>query len=106
MLEEALASGIVVLPPLVVAELVSGAERPADREAIGDLLQDLPVHHTPLEHWIRVGDLRLLLRNKGVEISTPDAHVAQCALDLNALLLSRDKVFREVSRYTSLRLEG
>ncbi|HEX9985992.1 MAG TPA: hypothetical protein VGF69_22210 [Thermoanaerobaculia bacterium] len=51
MLEEALASGIVVLPSLVVAELVSGAERPADREAIGDL--------------------RLLLRNKASRSRRP-----------------------------------
>ena len=33
-LEDALAAGIVILPPLVVAELVSGARRPRDRAAI------------------------------------------------------------------------
>lgn len=49
-LEDALSQGTVVLPPLVVAELISGAARKSDRIAIGELLQELPVHDTPLEH--------------------------------------------------------
>jgi predicted nucleic acid-binding protein len=57
-LEESLEQGLVVLPPLVVAELVSGARRPRDRAAIADLVGDLPWHETPLEHWVRVGELR------------------------------------------------
>lgn len=103
-LEEALARGGVVLPPIVVAELVSGAKRGKDRAAIEDLLADLPVHSTPLGHWIRVGELRRDLSNRGVAVSTPDAHIAQCALDLDAPLLTRDRVFRDIANATRLRL--
>src|SRR5205085_10796471 len=38
-------------------------------------------HETPLEHWINVGNLRRALRQAGVSVTIPDAHVAQCALD-------------------------
>ena len=103
-LEEGLAQGAVLLPPIVVAELISGARRERQRAAIIDLVEDLPVHGTPREHWIRVGDLRRRLAERGVSVSTPDAHVAQCAIDQDAILLSRDAVFRDISKATSLRL--
>jgi predicted nucleic acid-binding protein len=103
-LEDALAQGLVVLPPLVVAELISGAHRPRDRAAIGRLVHDLPLHETPLAHWIRVGELRRRLRERGISVSTPDAHVAQCALDRDAVLLSSDAVFTRIARPVGLRL--
>ena len=104
LLEDALALGSVVLPPIVVAELVSGARKPADRAALIDLLDDLPIHETPRDHWVRVGDLRRRLIEKGQAISTPDAHVAQCALDRDAPLLSSDRVFARITRHAALRL--
>ncbi len=103
-LENALVQGAVVLSPVVVAELVSGARRVQDRKAIADLVQEMPVHETPLAHWIRVGELRRRLKDKGLAVSTPDAHVAQCALDRDALLLSRDMIFRRIARVCPLRL--
>jgi len=103
-LEGALERAAVVLPPLVAAELVSGARRTRERRAISDLLAVLPLHETPLAHWVRVGELRLHLSTRGVSISTPDAHVAQCALDRHAILLARDRIFRSVARHSRLRL--
>lgn len=104
LLEDALSLGSVVLPPIVVTELVSGARKPADRAALAALLTDLPLHETPREHWMRAGELRLLLRGKGHSISAPDAHVAQCALDRDAPLLTRDRMFSTIARYVPLRL--
>jgi predicted nucleic acid-binding protein len=103
-LEDALAQGVVVLPAVVVAELVSGARQPRQRDAIVDLVRDLAVHETSPDHWIRVGDLRRALATKGIAVSTPDAHVAQCALDLGGVLLTRDRVFETIASATSLRL--
>jgi len=104
LLEDALALGTVVLPPIVVAELVSGARKKSDRMALVDLLEDLPIHETPRDHWIRVGELRRRLMEKGNPISTPDAHVAQCALDRDAPFLSRDRAFSTIARHMPLRL--
>jgi predicted nucleic acid-binding protein len=104
LLVDALAQTTVVLPPIVVAELMSGARRRRDRAAIADLVRDLPLHETPVEHWLRVGELRRTLQGLGLSVSTPDAHVAQCALDRSALLLSRDAVFRRITQYCTLRV--
>ena len=103
-LEDALAGGLVVMAPVVIAELVSGAKSERDRRAIADLLDRLPFHETPKSHWMRVGNLRRGMQEKGIAVSTPDAHVAQCALDLEAILLSRDSVFSRIARLFPLRL--
>lgn len=102
-LEDGLLQGAVTLPPIVVAELISGARVAKQQAAISELVHDLPVHDTPVEHWVRVGDLRRQLAEKGIAISTPDAHVAQCAIDLGALLLTRDRVFDRIARHSVLR---
>jgi tRNA(fMet)-specific endonuclease VapC len=103
-LEQALREAAIVVSPIVVAELLSGTLRARDRAAIEDLLREIPTHETPFEHWARVGRLRAELRGRGLSVSTPDAHVAQCALDLDAVLLTRDRVFARVARLTDLRL--
>lgn len=103
-LEEGLAAHIVVLSPVVVAELISGAVRPQERTAITELVRELPLHATPREHWIAVGNLRRELRGRGLSVSTPDAHIAQCALDRQTFLLSRDAIFRKIAELVPLRL--
>lgn len=103
-LEEATARGDVVLPPLVIAELLSGETTIPQRQSIGELLQEYDLHDTPLEHWIRVGELRRKMRRRGINVSLPDAHIAQCALDRDATLLTRDEVFLRIATHTSLRV--
>ncbi len=103
-LEEALAAHIVILSPIVVAELISGTPNPQERRAIEDLVSDLPLHETPWAHWIRVGLLRRRLQNRGLAVSTPDSHIAQCALDRDALLLTRDEVFWKIADSEELRV--
>ncbi|MSP62179.1 MAG: PIN domain-containing protein [Myxococcales bacterium] len=104
LIDDALAEGRVWLPPVVVAELLSGRMSSRQRREIESLLADLPLCALDFPHWVRVGLLRATLLAKGVSISTPDAHVAQCALDLGALLLSEDGIFGHVARLVPLRL--
>jgi len=103
-LEEALAEGRVLVPPIVVAELVSGATSRGDAKKVTDLVRELELVETPRTHWVRVGELRRRLRGRGLSVSTPDAHVAQCAMDVRGVLLSTDAVFRRIERLTELRL--
>jgi predicted nucleic acid-binding protein len=104
-LESALAQRSVVLPPIVVAELMSGTAKPSERRALEDLLRELPLHDSAVDHWIRVGDLRRRLRERGLSVSTPDAHVAQCAIDRDAVLLARDAIFERLTEHCPLRLD-
>jgi tRNA(fMet)-specific endonuclease VapC len=103
-LEEALDEARVLLPPLVAAELMSGAMSRRQRGALESLLADLMPCETPLEHWFRVGALRRTLAAKGLSLSTPDAHVAQCAIDAGARLLTEDRVFARIASLTALRM--
>lgn len=103
-IDEALDTDAVILPPLIVAELVSGAGMPRDREDVGNLLQNVTVYPTELDHWISVGLLRQQLRRVGLSIALPDAHIAQCAIERDATLLTRDAVFAKIARYTTLRV--
>lgn len=100
----ALEDGTIILPPLVVAELISGSETSKERATVGELLQDAPLQATPLAHWFAVGELRRMLRAKGLKVTIPDAHIAQCALDRDALLITRDAIFRHIARHCPLRL--
>lgn len=106
LLDHALAAGLVVVPPIVVAELVSGATTPADRNALADLLDDLVLHPATFDHWVRVGALRQSLKATGLTVSGPDAHVAQCALDRDVPLLTRDAIFLRIAERTELRVAG
>ena len=104
LIEQALEEGRVHLPPVVAAELLSGKLGPRERRELTRLLDDLPLVEADRGHWYRVGRLRSELRGRGLAVSTPDAHVAQCALDLDAELLTEDGVFARLARHTALRL--
>ena len=102
--EAAAGEARLVLSPLAIAEVLSGDLTPRNREVVGWFLQEFPIHPTPLGHWLDVADLRRMLRGKGINVTLPDAHMAQCALDLDATLLTRDDIFHRISAHTSLRL--
>jgi predicted nucleic acid-binding protein len=103
-LEEALHDGLIVLAPLVVAELLSAPLSKGERRSLVAFIEDLPVHATPLAHWLSVGALRAQLSKKGLSVSTPDAHVAQCAIEAGAMLWSNGTIFRKMAKATTLRL--
>ncbi len=105
-LEEALRLGLATLTPVVAAELISGARNKGLRAELLALLARLPCHSASLQHWIRVGHLRRQLRGVGISVSTPDAHIAQCALDRNAPLLTRDKIFSRIAEQTLLQVSA
>ena len=103
-IDEALAEARVYMPPLVAAELASGKLGSRRRADLEDLIRHLPLCDCDIDHWLRVGRLRASLASRGLAVSTPDAHVAQCALDLSADLLSEDGVFGRIGAHTSLRI--
>jgi tRNA(fMet)-specific endonuclease VapC len=103
-IEPALEEGTVYLPPVVAAELLSGRMAERARGDLEEFLLTLPLCPADVAHWFRVGRLRNSLATKGLSLSTPDAHVAQCALDLGADLLSADTIFCLVARRTKLSL--
>ncbi|HTM46644.1 MAG TPA: PIN domain-containing protein [Polyangiaceae bacterium] len=103
-LEDALHDGLVVLPPLVAAELLSAQLSKAERRGLLALLEDLPLHPTPFAHWRAVGELRAHFSAQGYSVSTPDAHIAACAIEAGAPLWSKDAIFRKLAKASALQL--
>lgn len=102
LIEEALEEGRVYLPPIVAAELCSGTFKTQERTRLFSFLSDLPMCGNDLGHWLRVGSLRVQARHKGLSVSTPDAHVAQCTLDLGGKLLTEDRIFHKLAKVCPL----
>lgn len=98
-IDDALQEGRLYLPAMVAAELTSGQIPPAKKAALMDFLRELPLVDYGLEHWFRVGELRQKAARKGLNISMPDAHVAQCCLDVKGQLVSEDKVFKKLREF-------
>lgn len=103
-LEQLLADGFVVLSPIVVAELFSAPLRRQELRSLSAALEDIPIHPTPFAHWHSVGRLRANCAKGGFSVSTPDAHVAQCALDIRGHLWTRDAIFRKIGTSSTLKL--
>jgi tRNA(fMet)-specific endonuclease VapC len=99
----ALKEGRVYLSPVVVSELLSAQLKPAEKKQMVDFLNDLPLCEISFDHWVRVGSLRSRLLKKGLKTSTPDTHIAQCCIDLDCFLLSEDKIFKKISKHSSLK---
>ena len=99
-----LQTGNVIVPAVVVTELTSGARTREEQFVIEDLLADLPMHDCSFHHSARAGELRRTLRAKGVTVSSLDAQVAQCAIDRDVPLLTRDAIFWKIASHTKLRL--
>jgi predicted nucleic acid-binding protein len=104
LVEEALEEGRLYLPVIVSAELLSGRLDDSERTELQDMLSDLPAVGTDPSHWFRVGRLRAQLRARGLSVSTPDAHVAQSAIDTRGALLTEDRVFEKIAKAVPLRL--
>ena len=103
-IEEALSEGRVFLTPLVVSELMSGVKTKSEEKKMEKFVLNTPLVDCDLSHWLRVGNLRSFLIKKGFNVSTPDAHVAQCALDKKAYLYSFDKIFNKIAACLEIKL--
>ena len=102
--ELALQESRAFITPVVAAELMSGLVNKRQERDLEQLITELPLTEAPLSHWMAVGRLRRRLATAGFTVSTPDAHVCQSALDLDAYLLTEDAIFKKVARLIHLRL--
>ncbi|AVQ13792.1 Uncharacterized protein XB16_3511 [Leptospira santarosai] len=103
-IDDALKEGRVYLSPVVAAELLSGIRSKPDQTRIKDFFEDLPVCGNEIESWYQTGLLRSKLYAKGLSVSIADAHVCQCALELNCFLITKDKIFSKIAKVTELKL--
>jgi predicted nucleic acid-binding protein len=100
-LAAALAAGQVILPPIVLAELLSD---PAAAETIEPEVTSLASVPVDQGYWARAGALRRKLAQKRLKARTANALIAQFCLDNDLALITRDRDFRHFAAHCGLRL--
>ncbi len=99
LIEQAMASEDLRLPPPVISELLSGA---ASTEQVQYLLANVPVLPIELGFWERAGLGRRIVLAKGRKARLADALIAQCCIDAGIPLIVRDRDFRHFVEWCGL----
>lgn len=90
-LDKALAGRQVSMVPVVLTELLSDAKL---RSEVVETLLELPMVHIEAGYWQRAGKLRAKVLANRRKARLGDALIAQCCIDSNVSLLTRDRDFR------------
>jgi hypothetical protein len=94
-IRELLATAIVRLPPVVVAEMLSHPMLPED---VRDEVLTMPTLKVRDGYWMRAGLLRADLRRHGFKAQLADCLVAQSCIDHDIPLITYDRDFRHFVR--------
>jgi hypothetical protein len=91
LLDRALEDRQVLMVPVVLTELLSDPKLPS---RVGDTLPEIPLIEITSGYWQRAGTLRAKVLAKRRKARLGDALIAQCCIDQNVSLLTRDRDFR------------
>ena len=100
-LDAALAAIALVLPPAVVAEILSD---PANAERTEVQIRDIPILEPTPGYWQRAGHARRTLQSRGLKARLGDALIAQSCIDHDVALIARDRDFRHFAKHCGLKL--
>lgn len=104
-LELALGAGMAGVPAMVKLELLANPISSREREAMLDLLNRLPTLGLEEAHLLRAAKLKANLEQEGICISSRDAHILQCAIDQNAVLLTNDPILYQLQKSAGVRAQ-
>ena len=91
---------IILLPP-VLSELLSDYKLPNE---IYHVLVNLPLLIIKGGYWERVGKLSAKILAKKMKVRIADSLIAQCCIDSDVGLITRDSDFIKFARHTELKL--
>lgn len=89
---------------LILQELLQGFRGPKARRRIIETFAALPLIVPERRDHIEAADLRVKLRQKGIQAGTIDVLLAQLCLRHSLSLLSMDKDFRHMAKHVPLSL--
>lgn len=98
---EANRNGDLVLPPAVLAEVLSN---PRTQAGVAAAIAGGPVLEPPPGYWRRTADLRATLLSKGLKARLADALIAQSCIDARVALITRDRDIRHYAKHCGLKL--
>jgi len=97
-----LEKNLVVTVDLIVAEVLRGTRTKSDYEKLlkGFLLFDLLK-----ADWIEVSKLAFSIGKSGFAPPLTDIYIAQCAIESGLSLLTHDRHFEQIKKFTSLKCQ-
>ena len=98
---DALRSETIVMPPPVVTELLSYPKSDSRLDSLLGLVGHLSILDS---FWERTGHSRARLQSLGLKSKLPDALIAQCCIDADVPLITRDADFRHFADHCGLKL--
>jgi predicted nucleic acid-binding protein len=101
LLDQALADRQVLMVPAVLTELLSDPKLVIE---VRELLEQVPLIEILDGYWKRAGVLRALVLRKKKKARLGDALIAQCCLDRQVPLLTRDQDFKNFVEAAGLEL--
>lgn len=101
LLDKALADRQIVMVPPVLTELLGDPKLPSDT---AEILAGVPLVEIGPGYWQRAGELRAKVLARGRRARLGDALIAQCCLDADVPLLTRDRDFHAFASSTALTL--
>jgi predicted nucleic acid-binding protein len=101
LLDRALADKQVVMVPVVLAELLSDPKLDVE---VARILAGLPLLEIFDGFWERTGRLRAVVHGRRRKARLGDALIAQCCIDHQVGLITRDKDFQAFAEAANLRV--
>lgn len=101
LLADLMAHNTLVIPPIVLAEVLSD---PKGGSAIETAVADIYVLDIAEGYWQRAAAMRRSLLARGLKARLADALIAQSCLDHDVPLITRDRDFRHFAEHCGLRL--
>ena len=101
LLDRALADRQVLMAPVVLTEVLSDPNLPAE---VSQTLSELPLIDVGPGYWQRAGELRARVLAKRRKARLGDALIAQSCIDHEIPLLTRDRDFRAFAAAAGLDL--
>jgi len=95
--------GVAILTPPVVAEFLSDPSLPKELELA---ILDFPRVQLEPDFWLRTARLRRKLLAKNLRARLADSLIAQCCIDHQLTLITRDKDFQTIEEHSNLRTIG
>ena len=100
-IEECLDQQHAALPPVVLVELLSDPKLP---KTVAAILRKLPLLTLAEGHWDRAGLLRAKVLSRGLKARLADTLIAQCCIDNELPLITRDGDYRHFAKHGGLKL--
>lgn len=101
LLDKALEDRQVLMLPIVLTELLSDSQLPAD---LAETLLELPLVEIEAGYWHRAGALRAKVLDRNRRARLGDALIAQSCIDHGISLLTRDRDFHAFAEAAGLEL--